>query len=610
LETPAEKTLIICLGREPASLYRYGEAYLYGNTSRETDAVLEAVYDGPIDVVGYEYSPVILERIPTLDNGDVKIESVSVARDEVYLDPGADEAANLNLGKTYLPSGCNTLDCAQKYGGGEVMLDRMVVTFRLKPGLLWSDGQPLTAGDSVFAFKVDSDAGTPTLKYQVDRTGSYEATDEVTLVWKGIPGYMDAEYPANFWPPLPEHLLGELSASDLTTSELTTRRPIGWGGYVIEEWTLGEQIVLSKNAQYFRAGEGLPRFDRLIFRFVGRDFPTAYQQLLTGECDILDESVLMDTSDPSSFDPQVLRQLKQGVEAGRIALSIMTGGEVERLDFNVSPENHLETPPLLADARTRKAIAQCIDREALISELLSGMGATSQTYLPPDHPLRASGLTPLGFDPAQATTLLEEVGWTDEDGLPETPRTARGIPGLANGTPLSLTIATAPGPLHEALGGRIVDDLAACGIGSSLERRPAEELLAAWPDGPIFGRRFQTALWSWPTWVRPACEMFSSTEIPSAASEFGVNATGYANPEYDRACQHVMFGPPEIASYREGAAQTQELFTLDLPALPLVFLPRLAAHSQTVCGLAADASAPSILWNIENLGGGGDCGTE
>ena len=87
LEPPSETTLIVCLAQEPASLYRYSEAYLYGTTSRETDAVLEAIYDGPIDVLGYEYSPVILERLPTFDNGDVKIEAVSVTRDEVTSTP-------------------------------------------------------------------------------------------------------------------------------------------------------------------------------------------------------------------------------------------------------------------------------------------------------------------------------------------------------------------------------------------------------------------------------------------------------------------------------------------------------------------------------------------
>ena len=610
LEPPTETTLIVCLAQEPASLYRYSEAYLYGTTSRETDAVLEAIYDGPIDVLGYEYSPVILERIPTFDNGDVKIEAVSVTRDEVYFDPEADQAANLSLGRSYLPSGCDTLACAAKYGGGEAAMDRMIVTFRLKPGLLWADGLPLMAADSVFAFNIDSDKDTPTLKYQVDRTGAYESADDVTVVWKGIPGYMDAEYPANFWPPLPEHVLGDVDPSDLTVSELTARRPLGWGAYSIEEWLRGEQIVLRKNPYYFRAAEGLPYFDRLIFRFIGRDFPVVYQQLLTGECDILDETVLLDAADPASVDPEILQQLSQGEEAGRILLSVAAGGDMARIDFNTAPPNPSETAPIFAEARTRKAIAQCIDRTALASELFSGMDMTGQTYLPPDHPLYESDVPQLDFDPGQAIALLEEVGWGDEDGDTETPRTAKGIPGVPNGTALTFSLLAAPNALHEFLASRIADSLSACGIGASLNELPVEELLAAWPEGLVFGRRFQAVLWSWPTWVRPACEMFSSTEIPSPSTKFGANASGYSRGEYDRACQRVMLGLPATASYVEAAAETQTLYAQDLPALPLVMHPRVAAHAATVCGLAADASAPTLIWNLEEIGADETCRTE
>jgi ABC-type transport system substrate-binding protein len=64
-----QKTLVICLGDEPSSLY------LYGNSSQSMWSVLESIYDGPIDTVNYEPQPVILENIPTQENGEVTIQA-------------------------------------------------------------------------------------------------------------------------------------------------------------------------------------------------------------------------------------------------------------------------------------------------------------------------------------------------------------------------------------------------------------------------------------------------------------------------------------------------------------------------------------------------------
>ncbi|HEY4666896.1 MAG TPA: hypothetical protein VIH26_06295, partial [Anaerolineales bacterium] len=63
---PQPTTLIVCLGQEPESLYRYSAEYLYGDSGRSAETVLQAIYDGPFDVRSYQYEPVILEKIPSL----------------------------------------------------------------------------------------------------------------------------------------------------------------------------------------------------------------------------------------------------------------------------------------------------------------------------------------------------------------------------------------------------------------------------------------------------------------------------------------------------------------------------------------------------------------
>ena len=72
--------LNICLGAEPDSLY------LYGPTSDAALLIRELVYDGPIDTRGYDAQPVILEELPSLDNGGATLETVFVREGENVLD--------------------------------------------------------------------------------------------------------------------------------------------------------------------------------------------------------------------------------------------------------------------------------------------------------------------------------------------------------------------------------------------------------------------------------------------------------------------------------------------------------------------------------------------
>jgi len=353
---PAPKTLIVCLGQEPESLYRYSDAYLYGSTSRAAETVLQALYDGPLNVRSYQYEPVILEKLPSVADGDARVEQVAVAEGDLYFNPVTLQPANLEPGDPYLPTGCNSPDCIRTFSGGEVTMDQIVAEFRIRSDVNWSDGEPVTAADSVFSFAVDQNVDTPTLKTQADRTASYEAISENSIRWTGIPAYIDSEYFSNFWSPLPQHQLGEMSPEDLLTAEETVRSPLGWGPYIMQEWRPGNDVRMTRNPSYFRSSEGLPEFETLLFRFLDGSPPATIDQLLTSECDILDESAIADALDIQVLDSEALKQLQLLASSGKISLASTAGAEMERLDFGLSPTS------LLADPQLRTALASCIDR--------------------------------------------------------------------------------------------------------------------------------------------------------------------------------------------------------------------------------------------------------
>src|ERR1043165_2542273 len=257
--TPAKRVLTICLGEEPNTLYPYG------NLNSAARSVLSAIYDGPIDVVNYGYEAVILEKIPSLDDGDAQVTPITVNAGAEVVDTKGDVVL-LNTGAKVRPSGCRSDDCAIKYDrSSSLKMDQMVVSFTMLKDLMWSDGEPLTTKDSLYSYELASNDATPGSKFLVDRTATYEAADDQTVQWWGKPGFIDPEYYTNFWMPLPEHAWEKFQAADLLKVDVSSRMPLGWGPYIIDKWEPGKSLHFIKNLNYFRASSGLPKFDELTF---------------------------------------------------------------------------------------------------------------------------------------------------------------------------------------------------------------------------------------------------------------------------------------------------------------------------------------------------------
>lgn len=598
------RELTICIGQEPNSLYLYG-----GSGSRAMWNILEAIYDGPVDTLGYQSQPVILESLPSLENGGAVYETVPVERGQDVLDADGKPAV-LDTGLRVLPAGCRSADCAIRWDGvSPLQMERLTLTFRLKAGLRWQDGAPLTAADSVFAFRIAADPQTPAARWLTLRTAAYRVVDEVTVEWQGIPGYLPADYGMHFFLPLPEHAWGQYSAAELLQNEEVNRRPLGWGPYQIESWTPGESIRLSRNPNYFRAAEGLPHFDLLTFRFFGEPADNNIAALTSGECDFVDDTV--------DWEGQlyILDELQQKNAALIQAAPTTTW---EQLTFGIRPAAYDGgyTPfggyrqDLLGDVRTRQAIAACIDRQALVDRLLYGYSAVPNGFFPPQHPLAFPDLSAPPFDPALGQSLLEEAGWRDLDGDPATPRTAVGVVNVLNDTPLVLEYRTTPDRLHQMTAERIAENLRACGVGIELKLVEPFELFAPGPEGALFGRNFDLAQFAWQSGrTTPPCTLFSGAQIPTAANGWiGTNISGWSSPVYDAQCAAALLADPrDAAAYQQAQRAVQQTFLEELPALPLFFRLQIALASPEVCGVQMDAGARSVLWNIESWDKGEGC---
>lgn len=597
--TPA-RALVVCLATEPETLY------LYGGSSRSMWSVLEAIYDGPFDTRGYALQPVILQKIPDLSGGDAVFQPAVVREGDPVVDVDGNLVA-LKAGVKVLPAGCSSPECAAVWDGqSELSMDQLAVTFKLLPGLKWSDGSPLTAADSVFSYTIAADPATPSTKYLTDRTASYTAVDSETVQWVGLPGFYEQRFGSFFWTPLPEHLLGSLNAEQIAGSETARRSPVGWGAYALEEWVPGDHITLKKNPNYFRASEGLPKFDTLVYRFVGEAPDGAMNALLAGECDVVDQNPQFLTMIPD---------LLQREEQDKLKTYVGQGPEWEHLDFGVRPSSYDDgydpstgdRVDLFGDARTRQAFAMCIDREKIAAELLYNRTVIPNSFVLPGHPLYHEDLPVYAYDPAGGQQLLDAVGWKDTDGNPDTPRTAAGVAGVPDGTTLSVVYHTTQAELRTQVAQRVVDSLRGCGIEASQELVNIGQLFSPGPDGPVFGRKFDLVQFSWEASSRPNCLLYTTSQTPSAANQWtGANVTGYSSPAFDAACAAATWARPSDADYTERSRQVQQVFAAELPVIPLYAHMKMAISRSDLCGLELDVTARSLVWNLEEFDYGPD----
>jgi peptide/nickel transport system substrate-binding protein len=596
VETPIPpRVFTICMGDEPDSLFLYADASVAARSLRQ------AVYDGPLDVLGYQLSPVLFDAVPSVDDGTIMLVPVEVQPKDLIV--SADGVLSLlENGVRYLPNGCQDASCALTYSGSEpVTMEALVVRFNLRQGITWADGASLTADDSLYSYEV-AEALYPRVRSDLlDRTASYQAVDAASVEWRGVPGYRNPQAAAFFFSPLPRHTWGGTPVQELLETEAVNRTPLGWGPYQIEEWTAGDHITLRRNENYFRSEEGLPAFDALVYRFMP-DSEAALQALLTGECDYIDETVGMEGQLP---------QLAQLQNEGRLEFQVEVGSGWELLDFNLAPQGGDE-PNFFRSAATRQAVAMCIDRETIASEVFRGYSQVMPGYIPSGHPLYNPEAALPAYDPQAGAEALTAAGWLDLDNDPATPRTAQGVQGVPNGTEFTFTLHTGTALAAQTAARIISNTLAECGIVVDTQSLPWQELLAPGPDGPVFGRHFSAAQYGWIAAVEPPCFLFTSSEIPGdypAAPRGwgGANAGGYANAEFDAACRQAASSLPGKDAYRSAHHQAQALFAADLPALPLYQRIQVIAHRTDMCGVQVDPSAESALWSLETFNYGSDC---
>ena len=272
----------------------------------------------------------------------------------------------------------------------DVSADNLTITFHLRKGVTWHDGEPFTSADVEFTYLLYINPETPT---------SYaEAFKQVTGVETPDPHTFIVHYDKPYAPALiswgtsvhPQHLL---AGNDVTKSELA-RNPIGTGPYKFVEWQSGEKIVLESNSEYF---EGQPYLKRVVYRIIP-DISTQFLELQTGSLDFMGLS-------PLQFDRQT----------DTVALK-RSYNKYRYLNFGYTYLGYNLNRPLFQDKRVRQALAYAINKQELIDGVLLGYGSVATGPYKPDTWVYNDRVKKYPYSPEKSRQLLAEAGWTDSDG--------------------------------------------------------------------------------------------------------------------------------------------------------------------------------------------------
>jgi peptide/nickel transport system substrate-binding protein len=589
--TASPKTLVVCMAQEPQTLYTLSEAALVKS------AVLEAVYDFGVDTRTYGYQPVGITKLPDFKDGDAKKNEVTLkAGDKVY-DAATDEVVTLPVTHEVTINQVEGDPVVLAAGATEGKAVQLEVSWTLVDGLMWEDGTPVTADDLVFAWDTAASPDSPNSKYTIERSLSFEKVDDKTVKWTSLPGYTTGTYFLDaLYTPLPKHLYdGKLTPAQMLKDEQVNRKPLAFGPFKIQEWVSGDHLTLVKNSTYYRAKEGLPKVDTLIFRFVP-DTNQLIAQLVSGECDLGTQDAAFEGSLPL---------IKQFESQGLLKPQIVAGTVFEHLDFNAQPVDSYagfagsvkneDGTPIFANPEIRQAIAYCLDRQAIIDGATNGAAVAQDVYTPAEHPLFAgtANLTVYPFDAAKGLELLKKNGWTDTD--------ADGVLDNGKGQKFEFVHSTRTNPLRQKVTQIVQEQLAKnCMISTTIEL-VGGEFFSDGPDGMVFGRKFDMGEFAWLTGVEPPCDLYTTNHIPNEENGWGAsNDTGFSNPDFDKACTAGINTLDENEKKTQHAL-AQKIFSEQLPSIILFARAKILVTRPEVTGVEMDPTANSEMWNVENF---------
>jgi peptide/nickel transport system substrate-binding protein len=423
---------------------------------------------------------------------------------------------------------------------GEGAERRLRVTYRLRDGLVWQDGTPLTSDDVRFAFELQANPEFPLIDRSLaDKVEEVRTLDPLTAEVVFKRGAFDPDY-ARAGDVAPRHLWSGIPPAQFLKSEFAAK-PVHAGPYRLKEFKPNEYVLYEANPRYWA---GRPRTSTIVIK-VATDSNAMFAQARVGQQDIT-----MFGYTGADLLPELERFSADGrhrVEVRRSTSTLIVGLNVER--------------PKLSDVRVRRALLAAMDREGMNGAILHGRVGVLNSWMTAASPGYAADLAPPTGGADAARTLLAEAGWTP------------GSDGILRKGDERFEIAfwgRTEDRQRETYMQAIARDWKAVGIDAKIILQPTEQVFGKKGAGVISRRDFDAVVWQVsPMDAAGGYTMWHGSQIPSAANNMtGENYFGWRNARADDAMTRARTSTSDddrVNAYREH----QRLFMEDLPALPL-----------------------------------------
>ncbi|MCB0045289.1 MAG: peptide ABC transporter substrate-binding protein [Caldilineaceae bacterium] len=467
---------------------------------------------------------------------------------------------------------------------GGVSEDFRTVTWKLRPDLKWSDGEPLTSDDIKFTWETLADpASGNVLSLGFDLIESVETPDDQTAVITY--SEVNQAYLQQFlYGILPRHAAGE--AADMAEWDWN-RNPVSAGPYVVSEWNSGESIIMERNPNYYL--EGRPYLDRLIFTIVP-DSGAQVAMMAQGEAQV-------------QIWPGETRDVYDAQVAGQATLAEIPGQWNMTIYFNHSmpfDDDPGATPPhpVLGDVRVRQAIAHAIDYDTILTDISPDSTASTSPFAYGWY--KCDLERPYPYDVDAANALLDEAGWVmGDDGI----RVAQGAEYAEDGTRLTVQLEgyTNFQPLvrlEEAL----VEMFKQVGIEGTIQNDDFSVIFGSYGDGaPRKLGNFDMLIYDTSLTLEPhatVANLYGSDAIPSADNPAGANYARWVNADADAALA-TAGGTVDIATRQAAYCDLAQLIADELPSLNLFLYTEGYGASNRLSGYEVNMWG-SLTWDVQN----------
>ncbi|MBV8222967.1 MAG: peptide ABC transporter substrate-binding protein [Candidatus Eremiobacteraeota bacterium] len=432
---------------------------------------------------------------------------------------------------------------------GDISADGRSITYHLRKGVTWQDGQPFTSADIVATWKQVMNPANPVIIrtgyeiiQRIDTPDRYTAVLRLKQPYAPLPTRFLVGIQEGPVPVLPAHIIANMP--DLVHSSLN-EHPIGTGPFIVRSWEHNGRLVFVANPHYWR---GAPKLHEIVFQAQ----PSQSTEIIGFRTREIDAD--FDTG-PGDLPNYVTLQGMRVSRSPSLRLGVLV--------MEAAPGHPL------ADKRLRHAVAYAVDRREVLHKVLHDVGTLADEFLPTWSWAYTADVPRYDYDLKKAAALLDEAGWKPgADGIR-----------VKDGQRLTLVMIGSIGSdATRQFNVLLQSHLRAIGVEGIIKQFPYGTVFDF--NGPIRQARYDIASYTYSVNFDPSalqddgCDQFAPE---------GANESRLCDPQVDR-LERAALATYDQAKRKTLYEQIERLRMDDLGTFPLYYRDRIGVVSDALQG--------------------------